>query len=174
MLGVIMGFDGLVLGLAIGIIPATIAILVAIRWAKNDDYTQHRTEVMFCIAAVLFCAAPFLIVFPICATTGLHPTYAMGVREGYITKIEMKGLIWKTCEVEVQIGTGKLAALQEPWKFSLDLRHEDDYNDLCANMGKRVLIAYREWLLMPYHIGSSGYGILKVIPRGVEAYSVKE
>lgn len=92
-------------------------------------------------------------------TSGAMPEYSRGQRIGYVTKVSHKGVIWKTWEIEVQMGAGEQAALQAPHRFSGGMI---DTFDLKSYMGKRVVVDYREWLVLPYSIGSSGYEILDI------------
>ena len=98
----------------------------------------------------------FLIGIPLaCATGGMIPDYSNGVREGYITKLSKKGVIWKTWEAEMQIGSGEMSALQSPFAFSI--KDDEMAESVRKNLSKKVTLEYRQWLLMPYQIGGSGY-----------------
>lgn len=92
------------------------------------------------------------------STTGFWPNYSIGERVGYVTKISLqKGIIWKTTEGQMQLGSGQLAALQEPFSFSvvdkdLILKIQES-----AEKGLRVKLGYTQWLLMPFKFGESDY-----------------
>ena len=148
LLGILFVFTG----------PVALGLL---SWRLNDEHWE--ASFWTCLAA--FCLALFTIPGGVSViprmTSGLCPNYSVGVREGYITKVSRKGVIWKTWEIEVQVGTGEMAALQAPHEFSVD---ETMINSVEANLGKRCRVSYTEWLLMPYRIGSSGYEITKVEP----------
>lgn len=94
------------------------------------------------------------------ATTGFYPGYSDGERIGYVTKVSYKGFIWKTYEIEVQIGTGDQAALQKPHRFSTTDKALAD--QLLSNMGKKGRFHYQEWVLVPFSVGSSDYELTKV------------
>lgn len=91
---------------------------------------------------------------------GFMPEYSVGVREGYLTKISKKGFIWKTSEGELQMGTGDLAAVQHPFEFSVSDPEVAEMVEKC--LGKRVLLHYRQWAIMPCSVGDSSYEITKV------------
>lgn len=95
---------------------------------------------------------------------GLIRGYSDGVREGYITKVSDKGVVWKTWEGQIQVGTGEMAALQQPFDFSIPKNKRDLYEAAMVNLGKRVRITYVEWLLIPYSVGSSGYEVVSIEP----------
>jgi len=88
-------------------------------------------------------------------TTGLFENYAIGQREGYLTTVYVKGIIWKTNEAQIQVGTGELAALQDPFDFSID--NEKLLIDLKKAIGKKVRIKYLQWVILPYRKGESNY-----------------
>lgn len=88
------------------------------------------------------------------ATTGAGEGYSEGVRQGYITKVSHKGLIWKTYEAQIQVGTGNQAALQEPFSFSVPPDMAYQVQNL---IGEPVYIRYNEWILQPFAEGESGY-----------------
>lgn len=132
-----------------------------VRTAKRRHWRPEDTYIPLALVWVIILFSSLIIgpwTFKI--TTGLMPGYSEGERIGYVTKLTSKGVIWKTWEGEMQMGTGELAALQEPFHFSVigselwfELRH---------SQGKRVRLEYRRWLVMPYHVGSSGYQILDI------------
>lgn len=97
-----------------------------------------RTEEV-ALASFGFGATCFVLVILSCIvlalTSGFVPSYSTGSREGYVTKISVKGLIFKTYEGQLQVGTGEMSALQEPWDFSVvDVSVLDKIEDC---MGKR-------------------------------------
>jgi len=59
------------------------------------------------------------LAYGIFSLTGAYPHYSIGERNGYITKISISGVVFKTNEGEMQIGTGQQAALQAPFAFSV-------------------------------------------------------
>lgn len=100
------------------------------------------------------------------ATGGMIPDYANGVREGYITKLSKKGVIWKTWEAEMQIGSGELSALQAPFAFSI--KDDEMADNMRKNLSKKVRLEYRQWVLMPYQIGESNYEATGLTPHPAE------
>jgi len=86
---------------------------------------------------------------------GLIPHYSDGTREGYIVKISNKGIICKTIEVEMQTGTGNMAALAEPWDFTVS--DKDLISKLSKSQGKKIKVEYHAYLVAPVCISESGY-----------------
>lgn len=103
-----------------------------------------------------------LVLWLICATGGLMPGYGEGVRYGYVTKMSHRGLYWKTHEGQMQIGTGEMAALQSPFCFCVP--DEEVREQIMPLMGTRqkVGLRYRQWFIIPFRLGSSGYEIIGV------------
>jgi hypothetical protein len=93
-------------------------------------------------------------------TGGLMEGYSEGTREGYITKLSVRGVMFKTNEGQMQMGTGEMAALQQPWEFSCP--DEERWKYLNSLLGKRVIVQYKEWLVQPWWRGDSGYEITHV------------
>jgi hypothetical protein len=88
-------------------------------------------------------------------TTGVYRGYSVGARDGYLTKLSTKGLVFKTNEAQIQVGTGAQAALQEPFEFSIP---DPDLNSQAQSLsGKHVRIHYTQWLMQPAWRGGSGY-----------------
>ncbi len=94
-------------------------------------------------------------------TTGVFPNYCTGQRDGYLTTVCVEGIIWKTNEAQMQVGTGDLAALQEPFNFSID----DDrlMADLKKVIGKKIRIEFLQWGILPYRKGGSNYLLTEFI-----------
>lgn len=117
--------------------------------------------------SILYWFGGLFIAFLICLaiiplTGGLMRGYSEGVREGYVTKISEKGIIWKTYEAQIQVGTGEMAALQSPFEFSIPKDNKELYQTVQKNLGKKVNIEYIGWLSMPYWVGSSNVELTKI------------
>lgn len=142
----------------IGIIIGTLAFLFTIyffwRAGHNDDMAGVGIVVGFFIGILAF----MLIGLPITHMTGgLVPEYSTGSRDGYITKLSEKGLIWKTYEGEMQQGSGNMAALQGTYKFSV--RNSTLLPELldARNNAQRVRLNYSEYLFTDWTVSESGY-----------------
>ena len=108
-----------------------------------------------------------LIVYAlICVYGGLLPGYSEGTRAGFLTKISEKGVIFKTWEAQIQVGTGDMAALQAPFAFSIPRNRKDLYQTATANLGEKVNVKYSEWVVMPYVMGESGYEATTIATGG--------
>ena len=102
------------------------------------------------------------------STTGLMPDYGHGERIGYITKLSHKGVIWKTWEGQMQLGVGELASLQSAFPFSVPDPGVRKTIERYVGQKTRVRLKYRQWFLMPYRLGDSGYEIIAAEPVSVD------
>lgn len=104
-------------------------------------------------------AIPTLVIlgYPVLGlTTGLLEGYSEGSREGYVTKISQKGIIFKTWEGQIQVGSGQQAALQTPFSFSMS---EEMSQELQDHLGSRVRIEYTQYLIQPFRYGETSYQV---------------
>lgn len=76
---------------------------------------------------------------------GLLPNYSDGTREGYIVKVSNKGFICKTVEAEMQTGTGNMAALSDPFDFTII--DKNLIAKLSEYQGKKVRLHYNAYLM---------------------------
>jgi len=133
--------------------------VVGARFEKDKSGDGEPLAVFLMLACVFA-----LFMSPVALhTQGLYDGYSTGIRDGYVTKLSRTGFIFKTWEAEMQLGTGKQAALQRPFKFSVPT-HVNDYalKQLKKTMGQRVRVRYREWLCQPFTHGESGYDGVEV------------
>lgn len=108
------------------------------------------------ICALLFCVISSF-------TSGTYRGYSTGEREGYLTKVSEKGIIWKTYECQMQVGTGQMAALQEPFDFSIPRWNDKLYKRAQNNIGGKIRLQYVQWFVMPFRIGSTDYETTKIV-----------
>lgn len=131
------------------------------RW--NDGWNWPSG--IFCALAVMLIAGLVmsLAFVPLAGVTGgFWPDYSTGTREGYITKVSVKGAIWKTNEAQIQVGTGAMAALQEPFSFSIS--DPDMARFVEMYLGEKVRIEYTQWLVQPYRLGETPYDCVSILP----------
>lgn len=116
---------------------------------------------------VVYGLAALIVGLPIAAaTTGIMPNYSNGTRSGYVNKLSIKGLIWKTNEGELQLGAGEAASLQPPFEFSVTNPDVLAKVQAAQESGERVSLTYRQWLVMPFWVGDSRYEIVGVnVPK---------
>jgi hypothetical protein len=132
------------------------------RLAKKDD-AMPLYWILFAVIGFLLVPMTFKIIcWAAMLTDGIYPNYSDGERIGYVTKLSHKGAIWKTYEGQLQIGQGEQVAVQQPFEFSVSSRSVLDKLQKAMEDGKKVKLKYREWLIMPYRLGSSGYEIVEV------------
>lgn len=147
----------------IGLIFCVVGFLVVMflaLWLPYDGEGKVLAGVSTFFIGGLFWFLIALALVPL--TGGLMPNYSIGERNGYLTKISTRGVVFKTIECEMQIGTGQQAALQEPFYFSVTNDSLKTELQSIASKNHRIKIEYREWFCMPYWVGSSGYELLKV------------
>ncbi len=116
---------------------------------------------IFTLGIIFLPLALFVLAFPVLGfTTGLGQNYSEGQRQGYITKLSHKGLVLKTWEAQMQIGTGSMAALQEPFSFSIPSGH--DAQPVGELIGEKVMIHYKQWIIQPYRNGETQYQMISI------------
>ena len=107
-----------------------------------------------------------VVSFGLTRCTGCMPTYSSGERTGVIVKLSEKGLMFKSWEGQMNLGSASVdgGGMMVPtvWEFSsLDDAMAAQINEAARN-GKRVTLKYRQWLMPPWTISSS-YEIESVI-----------
>lgn len=141
-----------------------ILFIVSLLFIHQSSKDRFRPSEYFLIGA-LFSLSGILLLsvitfYPVvAATTGLLPNYSKGERIGFITKISYEGVIWKTNELQMQVGTGNMAALQEPHPFSCSAEVATQIKE---HIGQKVKIHYTEWSIMPFRKGESGYWVDRI------------
>ena len=146
----------------VGIILCVCFIIATVIVARilNDNDAPAAAA----ITAIVGIPAFLLLLHPLIAMMGgLMEGYSTGERAGYITKISQKGIIWKTNEGEMQIGQGKLSALQEPFRFSVSDDAVLAKVVAAQRSGELVILKYNEWIVMPFYVGESVYLITDVV-----------
>ena len=98
-----------------------------------------------------------LATVPISMTGGLAPGYSQGFRDGYVTKISHRGVIWKTWEGTLQSGSGEMASVQAEYAFSVVDDELVEEIALAAASAKRVRLVYHEYLIKDIRFTDTGY-----------------
>lgn len=141
MLGVIL--------LVIAVIAATV-ITAAI---SQDLAATFIVFVVSCIVAV--CSSWALFYF-----TGFYPNYSNGERIGFVVKASTKGILFRTNEIDMQMGSGNQASLSP--HFECSVPDAALFEKINTNLGKEVKITYRQWITMPVWAGETNYEVTKV------------
>ena len=119
----------------------------------------------FAILALWFggCFLAALLSWPVLGfTTGFLSGYSHGTRDGFLTKASVSGVIFKTNEAQIQVGTGDIAALQEPFKFSI---RDPGVASLATELlGTAVRIEYKQWMIQPFRYGGTPYECISITP----------
>lgn len=132
-----------------------LAVYVYVRYGRAEDYA-----IAF-VPAFLVLLFGGIALYPITAATGgALSDYSAGTREGYITKLSVRGLIYKTNEGEMQVGVGAMASLQEPWSFSVPDPLALEQVREC--LGKHAVVTYKQWFIQPFSRGGSSYEVVAV------------
>lgn len=144
----------------LGVICLVATVLVTGHiWFNTGEWFETIFTLFLCLLISTVVTGAFGSVLA-ALTTGAIPDYSEGVREGYITKLSVKGYIWKTNEGEIQVGAGEMAALQEPFAFCCP--DEQRFQLLKDNLGKRVRLHYSQWLIAPWPRCEGDYEITSV------------
>lgn len=113
-----------------------------------------------------------LVVFAICVVlsgfiggglsyfTGFYPGYSDGDRIGFVVKASTKGFIFRTNEIDMQMGSGNQASLSP--HFECSVPDQKLFERINAGIGQEVKITYRQWIVLPVWMGESDYEVTKV------------
>lgn len=142
----------------IGITILVFWVLIILLWWCRPGYTDATDTFMGTLLWVM-CS---LVVVPVGLHLGpgLYPGVGSIVREGYLTRANVRGIIWKTCEIEIVTGFGGDAASLS-YNFSTEA---DGCLALEPLLGKAVQVRASEWLIIPASKGESGALITSVTP----------
>jgi hypothetical protein len=128
------------------------AIIIWLFWVNSE---HDRVDGVVAGMVVSFVLGVVTVYPSLRAFEGLLEHYSTGVREGYLTKASQKGFVFKTFEAELQVGTGNMASLQQPWQFSIaDIQVMHDVESL---LGKKVRVKYNQWFIAPWRQGETQY-----------------
>lgn len=125
-------------------------------------FCYGRSEGLFIVLFVsLFLAIPAF--YPAQAVTGgFIDDYSQGQRTGYIIKLSNSGLIWKTWDGAMQLGTGNISSLQQPFKFSIVDDALVQSIKSAIDGGVRVRLTYQQYFIPNWRKGDTGYIITKI------------
>ncbi len=156
----------------LGVLALLFVVKAGVEIWKEEDRTarvyksamNYRSFLLRLSGAFVFCLGVWLISFIILApfTGGFLPNYGEGTYEGYITKVEKVGFIWKTYEAEIQVGTGEQAALQQPFCFSI--ADPDMVKFVTSYSGEKVRIGFTHWMLLDLKKGETFYNCVSILP----------
>lgn len=136
-----------------------LAVLVLIAFVVTLLFTGEFISAA--IVAILGIVLSGLGFVPIAGLTGgFFANYSNGQRIGFITKATTKGIIFRTNEIDMQMGSGQQASLSP--HFECSVTDTKTFDEIQGKLGDEVKITYREWLIMPYWMGKSGYEVTKV------------
>jgi hypothetical protein len=113
------------------------------------------------IVAVICTILGGLTFYPVAGLTGgFFANYSNGQRIGFVTKATTKGIVFRTNEIDMQMGSGQQASLSP--HFECSVPNQQTFDQIQGKLGEEVKITYREWLIMPWWMGKSGYEVTKV------------
>lgn len=138
-----------------------INIGIVVWWLREERWDGVVIAISIAASLLAWIVLPIPIVLTVQATEGLLPEYSVGYREGVIMKVSNKGIIWKTNEILLALGSDKATAFQKPVQFSIV--DSDVLKSANNSIGERVTVYYNEWLLMPYRIGESGKEVTNIV-----------
>ena len=129
-------------------------------WHQAYNWSGLETVMSLLYSALAWVVIALPVGLAVQATEGLLPEYSTGYREGVIMKVSNKGVIWKTNEILLALGSDKATAFQEPVPFSIV--DSDVLKSANRFVGERVTVHYNEWLLMPFRVGESGKEVTSI------------
>lgn len=112
---------------------------------------------------VIASAAILLAIFgkPAIKISGIPICYASGERTGVVVKLSKKGIIWKTWEGQMNVGSmstdGNGLAVPAAWECSVTDESVVKQIQDAAKSGNRITLRYDQPLVMSWVRGSSGY-----------------
>lgn len=100
---------------------------------------------------------------------GLNIEYSNGSRSGVVQKISKKGFFWKTWEGELNLGYNTYTndgdskvLVPAIFEFSVSSDEVAKKLQMAEESGHRVTVEYKQYLLMGYNKGGTGYDITRV------------
>ena len=126
-------------------------------WREFEDL--FITTMFGLLAAFIF---SLLAIPMISLSGGMYPGYSQGFRDGYITKISHRGLLWKTWEGTLQSGSGEMASVQGEYAFSVVDDELVEEIALAAASAQRVRLVYTEYLITDLRKSDTGYIVTNV------------
>ena len=149
------------MGIFLAIMSLLALIFLVIRQA-----TRYSGEdaITLCVLGTLIWGFSCLAIFlpTQMMTGGFMPEYSSGHRDGYITKLSRKGVIWKTYEGQMQVGTGNQASLQGLYDYSVVDPELVEELDKHAADGTRVRLYYNQYLIKNLREGESAAIVYRV------------
>lgn len=143
----------IVAAIVFGLSPIYFA--VRFDWARDGGYHKYTLSTGNLCFGSLVSVLAGMATFGLCCwilawTTGFAPHYGKGTIEGYINHAGVYGAVYKTNEFDMQVENDKQTALQH-FRFSAPNKNVNKL--LLSSVGKKVVIWYSEWLIMPYRMG---------------------
>ena len=96
------------------------------------------------IALIILVTIPMIIFFG-----GLFPNYSVGERTGVVTKLSLKGLIWKSNEGDMLVGSvaadSNGTAFPIVWNFSVKDNATAKAIETASEKGNRVTLHYHQY-----------------------------
>lgn len=144
--------------IALIIVSILLTLIVFCAWFFNWFEDEPELRYLVIILGSFFmilCAIPVTL-----ALIGSSPIYGNGVKEGYLVKVEESGMVWKTNEIYLQMGTGDNTGVNATQALSVP--NQQLLTKLRENMGKHVRVHYNQWLCMPIRLGNTNYEVVDV------------
>jgi hypothetical protein len=125
---------------------------VFVLWGACEIWELGFTLVW--VAAVLVVLAAVIVPF-----LDIMPDYSYGQRAGRVVKLSQKGIIWRTWEASLQVGSG---ANQETWSFSiLDTRFVELLETALLD-GSQVVVSYQQAVHRSVTKAKTSYAITRL------------
>jgi hypothetical protein len=130
---------------------------------NKRKYNMRPLTVMLVLVIVF-------LVFVMTKMFGFYENYSNGERAGSLYKFSQKGLIIKSWEGEMHVGTGVENGIMVPIKWHFSVRDPVVAKEIqdAMSRGGRIVLHYNEWFLKPCY-QDSNYTVTKVdVPEFVK------
>lgn len=128
---------------------------------KRKGFTLIEVMIVVCILGILSS-----VVLSKAGLVTIMPNYSNGERTGVVVKLSKKGVVWKTWEGEMNVGSmstdGKGIAVPTVFKFSVkDDAIAEKIMDM-SRSGNRTTLVYEQALMRSFREGETPYLIVSV------------
>lgn len=126
---------------------------------------KNMTLVEWLVIAFIALIIGAIVAVPVAKIIGIPIHYSDGDRTGVVVKISKKGLVWKTWEGQMNLGSmstdGNGVAVPSTFLFSVRDDAVVKQIKAAAKDGKRITLHYDQPLVQAFSAGESGYMITR-------------
>ena len=130
---------------------------------KSADYYRVENTVM---AGILCLIVGAIFSIPAIKFEGIDVDYSEGARTGVVVKLSQKGLVFKTWEGEMNVGSASAGegGVMVPTVFQFSITDPAVIATVseAAESGRKTTLMYKQKLVLPWRQGSTSYLIVGV------------